>query len=375
MLDFLFAQTEVVTEFMDDRFRHAIANIFVPIARVFDRTLENGDAIGKGIAVCGLALCERRALIEPEQGLVRLHIQLAKQFRRRFIFHHDGDVPHRVPESFRYASDRLFDESREPVSIHLAHITVMVVTLAYFTYLTAVSLVRRRPLPIVVSVATLACVHLVGMRSIMPLIYLLVGYWVPSLLVGTANLSFESRLMRIDHALFGQHGLQTFARRAPRPVIEYLELAYLLCYAVVPMAFAWIVANGFETRADLYWSTVLLASFSCYGLLPWLPTRAPRAVETTPTASSSAIRRLNLAVLDRASVQWNTFPSGHTAASAAAALAVGSVSPAAGGALGVVALSIAVGSIVGRYHYAADAVAGAGLAIVAFVIASAALAP
>jgi membrane-associated phospholipid phosphatase len=80
-------------------------------------------------------------------------------------------------------------------------------------------------------------------------------------------------------------------------------------------------------------------------------------------------------VLDRASVQWNTFPSGHTAASVAAALAVAGHSLVAGMVLGLVAVSIAIGSVVGRYHYAADAIAGVSVAIVAFLTASAAIAP
>jgi undecaprenyl-diphosphatase len=75
-------------------------------------------------------------------------------------------------------------------------------------------------------------------------------------------------------------------------------------------------------------------------------------------------------VLDRASVQWNTFPSGHAAASLAAALAVGADMPIAGMAIASIAISIAVGSVVGRYHYAADALTGAGVAMLAFVMGS-----
>ena len=46
--------------------------------------------------------------------------------------------------------------------------------------------------------------------------------------------------------------------------------------------------------------------------------------------------------------------------------------PLAGVVLGMVAVSIAAGSVVGRYHYAADAIAGAVVAVLAFVMASAA---
>ncbi|HYJ52589.1 MAG TPA: hypothetical protein VEW04_05400 [Allosphingosinicella sp.] len=42
--------------------------------------------------------------------------------------------------------------------------------------------------------------------------------------------------------------------------------------------------------------------------------------------------------------------------------------PLAGAALGLLALAIAVGSVVGRYHYAADALAGMALALIGFAI-------
>ena len=108
--------------------------------------------------------------------------------------------------------------------------------------------------------------------------------------------------------------------------------------------------------------------FGCYGVLPWVPTRPPRAIEGAPRQSSGLVRRINLQVLGVASVQLNTFPSGHAAASLATALAVGARLPLAGVLLGVLALAIAIGSVVGRYHYAADALAGAALALIGFVI-------
>ena len=80
------------------------------------------------------------------------------------------------------------------------------------------------------------------------------------------------------------------------------------------------------------------------------------------------IRRLNLRVLGVASIQLNTFPSGHAAAAAATALAVGARLPLAGVVFGLLALGIAIGSVVGRYHYAADALAGGVIGIVGFLI-------
>jgi len=250
----------------------------------------------------------------------------------------------------------------------------MAVAVLYFAYLAVISLARLKPRPAIIAIVTIGLILVAGMPNLMPLIYLLMGYWLPALLVRAPNVRLEQHLLRFDRMLFGADGLGSFASRAPRVLLEYFELTYLLCYAVVPAGFAWLIVEGFEEEVARFWSTVFLAAFGCYGLLPWLPTRAPRALEP-PATGPSLIRTLNLHVLDHASVQWNTFPSGHTAASVATALAVGSVIPRAGLVLGLVAASIAAGSVIGRYHYAADAIAGSAVAIVAFLTASAAHAP
>jgi membrane-associated phospholipid phosphatase len=248
---------------------------------------------------------------------------------------------------------------------------VRIVAAIYFAYLAGVAIARLKPRPALLSIATLLSILVVGMPHVMPLVYLLVGYWLPALTVTEPNVRFEQRLLNIDRRLFGSDGLTRFERSAPRPFIEYLELAYLMCYAVVPAGYACLLLGGHGADTiDRFWSIVLLASFLCYGLLPWIPTRAPRANEPPRGVGRASIRKANLAVLNRASVQWNTFPSGHTAASVATALAVAGDMPLAGLVLGVVAVSIAAGSVVGRYHYAADAVAGALMATVALVMAS-----
>ena len=248
-----------------------------------------------------------------------------------------------------------------------------IVAALYFAYLTVVGIVRRRLLAAALSAAAVVLIRTVGMPHVTPLVYLLAGYWLPALLVREPNLQLERQLWEFDRKLFGVNGLARFERRAPRIVIEYLELAYLLCYAVVPAGYLCLVLTGREAIAiDRFWAIVLLASFVCYGLLPWMPTRAPRAIEPVRDAARSSVRTLNMAVLNRASVQWNTFPSGHTAASAATALAVGADMPFSGLAFAVIAVSIAAGSVVGRYHYAADAITGAVVAAAAFLMASAA---
>ena len=256
------------------------------------------------------------------------------------------------------------------------------IALGFFLYLAAAALLMRLPADrkrrvltraILISAFILAIALPSGSaaaraRDWLPLIYLPLGYWLPAHLVKCTNPRLEGMLLEFDRRLFGANGLMRFANQAPRLLIELLELAYLFCYPVVPLGFIWLVLGGFPEEGDRFWTAVLLAGFCCYGLLPWLPARAPRAIEETPPCIRSSIRVLNLRLLDRASVQLNTFPSGHVAASFAAALAVGAHLWPAGAVLRVIALGIALGSIVGRYHYAADAIAGAAVALMAFAL-------
>jgi len=202
----------------------------------------------------------------------------------------------------------------------------------------------------------------------MPLVYILLGYWLPALLVTGTNQALELRLLTLDRRWVGTGNGTTISERTPRPVIELLELAYLFCYPIVPIGLGCLYVAGLRAESDRFWTAVLLAVFGCYGVLPWLPTRPPRAIEGAPVRSAGLVRRVNLRVLGLASIQLNTFPSGHVAASLATALAVCACLPFVGLPLGLLAVGIAIASVVGRYHYAADALGGAALALLGFVV-------
>ena len=89
--------------------------------------------------------------------------------------------------------------------------------------------------------------------------------------------------------------------------------------------------------------------------LTTLGRRAPRVL--------LALRRVNRVVLDRASVRVNTFPSGHVATAVAAALTTGELLTGLLPLLLVVAGTIALATVVGRYHYTADTVIGVAIGV------------
>jgi membrane-associated phospholipid phosphatase len=180
---------------------------------------------------------------------------------------------------------------------------------------------------------------------------------------------------------------------APWPQ-HYLEMCYLLCYPLVPLGFAALylarpsVAAQREPRgrgleADLYheplhitvmfdkfWTAVLLAALFCYAIYPFFPLTPPRVLfnDVPGPPVPPLLRNMNLWVLDRLSVQACLFPSAHAAAVTATALAVRAHMPRLGILFCIAALSVAVATVYGRYHYAADAVAGVLVGAMAFVV-------
>jgi membrane-associated phospholipid phosphatase len=121
-----------------------------------------------------------------------------------------------------------------------------------------------------------------------------------------------------------------------------------------------MLAAGHADDVPRFWAAVLTAEFACYGMLPWIPTRPPRSLEQPagPPLPASQVRRLNLDIATRASIQVNTLPSGHAAGAVATALCVASTVPQAAGVFAAIAASITVATVIGRYHYLVDSALG-----------------
>lgn len=245
------------------------------------------------------------------------------------------------------------------------------IVLGYVTYLASVAAIARRfqrarapALAAAFAAWTVWAMARDVPRSItieilLPAACLLAGYWLSGLFFVAPMVHLERWLLRIDERAAVLHVAW------PRVVRDYFELAYVLVYAVVPAGAITLAIGGHADAVPPFWSVVLLAEFISYGMLPWLQTRPPRAIESTNDRPhrTPALRRFNLAVLGRASIQANTLPSGHAAGAAAAALAVATVMPAAGAVFLAIAASIAIATVIGRYHYIVDSVLGVVVAM------------
>jgi membrane-associated phospholipid phosphatase len=212
-------------------------------------------------------------------------------------------------------------------------------------------------------------------RDWVPYVLLLMFYWQAGHFVTRADTVFEAKLARLD-VIFVAPLLERCARSpAGTWILTYLELAYLFCYASLPMGLASLYMLHQGADAGHFWTVVLLAAYAAYGTVPFVQTRPPRAFKekwSEPLLGGKLggrVRALNMAILRHASIHANTFPSGHVASTAACALILLRVAPLWVGLIFlVVALSIAAGAVAGRYHYAADAILGFIVAVAAFLV-------
>jgi len=199
----------------------------------------------------------------------------------------------------------------------------------------------------------------------MPHAYLVLGYWIPAAFAPPLNTGFEAWLRRADGAL----GLGRWTLGVTWDLgFGIWELAYLLCYPLVPAAFLMVFIGG--TRADVmrFWLSVLLAGYCCYGTLPWTAARPPRII-AADHATRSGLSAFNARVLGLVSHNLNTFPSGHVAVAIAAGLAVWPVSTWGGTLVLGLAAAIVVAAVAGRYHFGVDVLAGMGVGAAAAAVA------
>lgn len=241
--------------------------------------------------------------------------------------------------------------TRAPRAAHLASV---------MSLLSAVVLVTFLPRPDESAIANMV-------RAWLPLVVLLAGYRVSGLFYAAPMERVERALLQLDDRLLGPAGTTRLIDRLPRALLDVLEFSYLMVYPVIPAGVVTVLLAGTTRDLETFWMLVMTAAFVSYAFLPWLQTRPPRLLEHTRIEAPSALRRLNLAVLRSGSTHVNTIPSGHAAAASAVALAVISVIPAVGIVFVVVASAIAVATIVGRYHYWVDTLAGIAVALLTWL--------
>jgi len=258
------------------------------------------------------------------------------------------------------------------------------VAAGYFSYLCVVALILppwpRRHAAAIAALAAAVAVCLpqlwpestvtVIARDWMPGLYLVAGYWLSGWYFVAPLQDVEARFLGVDRWILGRDTGSTLVDLLPRVALELLEFAYVTCFLFVPGGLLALVLTGHREAADRFWTLVLMGEFGSFAMLPWIQTRPPRVVESASAIDRRGLfmRRMNRLQVNAVSIGVNTFPSGHVAGSLATAIAVSEVIPAVAPFLLAIVVVIAIAAVLGRYHYFIDAVAGALLTLIAWVL-------
>ncbi len=281
--------------------------------------------------------------------------------------------------------------------------------IGFFGYTTIAALVFPLELPqrlALVGLNLLACAVVVllsryGVKERSPFLAI-VRDWLPCILILVAyresGLFFrpdpanrlDQLFVRWDDALLKNPWVLGLLTALSPWLQRYLELAYLFCYPSVPLALGSLslarrLAPGvspasapagrdaterrYRLAINQFWTAALLAALSCYVLYPFFPLTPPRELfhDLPGPHVAPLLRGVNHWVLGRYAVGASLFPSAHVATVTAVALVIRAYLPRAGIVFLIVAGSIALATVYGRYHYAADAVAGVLVGLAAFL--------
>ncbi len=212
-------------------------------------------------------------------------------------------------------------------------------------------------------------------RDWIPIALLLVAYremdWFSVL---PRNFQLELHWVEWDRAILYQGGLQrgieALGRLGPINVLPmFLELCYLLVYAVAPFVVAILYFEHRRERVNGALFLYLLGTLLAYALFPYFPSDPPRIAfggSDMPNITSG-VRGLNLWLLGDYSIHSSVFPSAHVSSAFSAAWALFAYLPERrriGWGTLLYAMSVAVATVYGRYHYAADVVAGMAVSLV-----------
>jgi membrane-associated phospholipid phosphatase len=180
----------------------------------------------------------------------------------------------------------------------------------------------------------------------------------------------EKMFLRLDETILNEMGLHRAIESMGTVIPSLLEIAYTLLYAIPPLSIAALYLYRKRDRVDRFLFPFLLGTFCAYALLPHFPTESPRfefSGQDLPSYST-VWRRLNEWILGRGDIATSVFPSGHVTAAFSAAFSMMRTlpeKPALGRVLLLMAILIAIATVYGRYHYAADAIAGVAISILA----------
>jgi membrane-associated phospholipid phosphatase len=252
------------------------------------------------------------------------------------------------------------------------------VYIGYFSYVFLLSLVLKpsiapRTAFIAVTI-TLAIFNFAGLsrekpsfaiaRDWLPLAYTLVAYREMDLFSNPVrDRHLELAWIAWDRVILSGWGLRAAIESLGALLPAYLEFCYLLVYGTGAFAIAALYLLKHRDRVDHFLLYYALGTLLSYAMFPFFPSDPPRVVfpGADLPAVTSAFRGFNLFLVGNYGIHSSVFPSAHVSSAFGAAWGLLRMMPErrrAGIAMLVYATSVSIATVYGRYHYAADAIAG-----------------
>jgi membrane-associated phospholipid phosphatase len=264
------------------------------------------------------------------------------------------------------------------------------VTLCFFAYVALISpwfrsrpFLHAQPMLLLVAVAVLflllARAECIGswtkpisiVRDVLPIITTLVAFKEMGLF---QPLQFSHRYENIwigwDDVVLRQWHVRSAIEAWGGTLPSVLETFYFLVYLAGVFGIAILYLVGCRKRVDVFLSLYVLGTLLAYSLFPYFPSQPPRIAFPHVDAPQvfTPMRSLNLWILENGTIHSAVFPSAHVSSAFSAAWAMFYALPqrkAYGWAMLLYAVAVSIATVYGRYHYAADALAGFGISVVA----------
>ncbi|MFZ0593413.1 MAG: phosphatase PAP2 family protein [Bryobacteraceae bacterium] len=182
--------------------------------------------------------------------------------------------------------------------------------------------------------------------------------------------TLELSLQRADHFLLEGWHLRQAIESCGAVLPAYLETAYFLTSGTGCYALTILYLYRKRDRCDCFLLIYVLGTLLSYALVPFLRLEPPRIAfpGSDMPQISTAMRKLNLVVLSGAGIHSGVFPSAHVSSTFSAAWGMFIALPERkmyGWIFLIYATSVALATVYGRYHYAADTVAGFAVSVIA----------
>ncbi len=256
--------------------------------------------------------------------------------------------------------------------------------IAYFVYVAIVAGFYFPPLKAWVFAAIVAAIVIAlartdartipgALRDIFPMTFALAAYremdWFTP---ATRDYHLERAWIVWDRNLLDSLHLRAMIESAGAAVPSLLEISYTLVYAVAAVSVTILFLNHRRAAIDRFWLAYLAGTLGAYALFPFFPSEPPRTL--FPAADlphvATVFRAFNLWILGSYAIHASVFPSAHVSSAFSAAWGLRAAIPdrpwfARG--MAIYGTLVALATIYGRYHYAADAAAGVTVSLLAVV--------